>query len=89
MTPEQFCFWLHGFFELTGQDELTAPQARMVREHLDLVFTKVTPPLGPPVPEITPELAKQLAEEGKKLAEDYRKRTQSMVSGPITTGRIC
>lgn len=43
MTPEQFCFWLHGFFELTGETvNLTAAQSKMICEHLDLVFTKVT-----------------------------------------------
>ncbi len=87
MTPEQFCFWLHGFFELTGKDELSAAQSKMVREHLDLVFHKVTPPLSDDdVPEITPEIAKQLAEEGKRLSEEFNKRTRSMTTLP---GRIC
>lgn len=48
MSPQDFCFWLHGFFELSGKDELTPEQQKMVREHLDLVFEKVTPVLGKP-----------------------------------------
>lgn len=47
MTPEQFAYWLQGFFELSGTDQLTAAQVKMVREHLATVFHKVTPPLGP------------------------------------------
>jgi hypothetical protein len=47
MTPEQFAFWLHGFFELSGDSPtITKAQAKMISEHLDLVFTKVTPPLN-------------------------------------------
>ena len=45
MTPEQFSYWLRGFFELSGQTVLNAAQCKMVQEHLDLVFTKVTPEL--------------------------------------------
>lgn len=46
MTSKQFCYWLQGFMELTGEDAtLTPEQMKMVREHLGLVFRKVTPPL--------------------------------------------
>lgn len=44
MTPEQFCYWLQGFFELSCPiDGLSPTQIAMIRDHLDLVFTKVTP----------------------------------------------
>jgi hypothetical protein len=43
MTPENFAYWLQGFFEIAGSDELTETQVKMVKDHLALVFQKVTP----------------------------------------------
>jgi hypothetical protein len=46
MESTEFCFWLHGFFELSKSDKLTQTQVKQVKQikdHLDLVFTKVTP----------------------------------------------
>lgn len=42
MTPEQFCYWLQGRAELDPTPP-TAEQWQSIREHLDLVFEKVTP----------------------------------------------
>ena len=42
MTPEQFCYWLQGYFELTQQVTLTATQQAMIKEHLQTVFDKQT-----------------------------------------------
>lgn len=47
MTPENFAYWLQGFFELTESKELTSEQIQMIKEHLALVFTKVTPITNP------------------------------------------
>ena len=44
MTPEQFCYWLQGYSEIKG-DCPNPEQWRMIKEHLDLVFVKVTNPL--------------------------------------------
>lgn len=41
MTPEQFCYWLQGFCELS-EAAPTEEQWDMVKEHLNLVFDKVT-----------------------------------------------
>lgn len=56
MTPENFCYWLQGYFELNaGKNEnniekydLSRSQISMIQEHLKLVFNKVTPnqPVG-------------------------------------------
>ena len=46
MTPENYCYWLQGLFELTNSEELSKEQVVVIKEHLQLVFTKVTPPLG-------------------------------------------
>ena len=49
MSPESFTYWLQGQFELsTAQSDpckvgLTPEQAQIIKEHLQLVFTKVTP----------------------------------------------
>ena len=43
MTPEQFCYWLQGFSELSGEGGAPSlEQWRMVQEHLALVFNKKT-----------------------------------------------
>lgn len=44
MTPEQFCYWLQGQFELKGGDtKLSKDQIRMIADHLQSVFTKAIP----------------------------------------------
>ena len=43
MTPENFCYWLQGMFELTEIDVLSKTQIEVIKNHLQLVFTKVTP----------------------------------------------
>ena len=42
-NPEAFVFWLHGFFELSDTETLSDKQVKIIKEHLDLVFDKVTP----------------------------------------------
>lgn len=42
MTPEQFCYWLNGFGELTTEAP-TPEQWKAIKEHLETVFAKVTP----------------------------------------------
>lgn len=56
MTPEQFCYWLRGYFELHEKGvhnecckELSAEQVRVISEHLKSVFDikimNSTPPI--------------------------------------------
>ena len=45
MSPENFAYWLTGFFELTEAKDLTIEQVAMIKEHLALCFNKVTKPL--------------------------------------------
>jgi hypothetical protein len=42
MTPQEFCYWLQGYFEVSGNETLTPEQVKMVKEHLQLTFNKVT-----------------------------------------------
>lgn len=50
MDPLSFCQWLQGFAELSGTGVPTSEQWRMIKEHLQTVFVKVTPPLVPITP---------------------------------------
>ena len=44
MTPQEFCYWLQGYFEITREDNsssakgLTVDQMRVLKNHLALVF---------------------------------------------------
>jgi hypothetical protein len=41
MKTENFCYWLQGMFELTGSEELTKDQVRIIKNHLNLVFEHI------------------------------------------------
>jgi hypothetical protein len=43
MTTEQFATWLQGYFELSDAKTLNEKQVKIVKDHLALVFEKVTP----------------------------------------------
>lgn len=42
MNSEHFCYWLNGFVELNGSVP-TPKQWQSIKDHLQLVFKKVTP----------------------------------------------
>lgn len=46
MNAQEFCYWLQGRAELLPDQPPTQAEWQMIREHLALVFRKVTPPLG-------------------------------------------
>lgn len=43
MSTQDFCFWLQGWFEIQKPQSITATQLQEIKNHLDLVFNKVTP----------------------------------------------
>jgi hypothetical protein len=43
MEPRDFCYWLKGYLELEKPIWLDTPRLRIVSDHLELVFNKVTP----------------------------------------------
>lgn len=43
MNPEAFTYWLKGYFEISDSNNLSSNQVQIIRDHLDLVFAKVTP----------------------------------------------
>jgi hypothetical protein len=76
VNPEQFCYWLHGFFEIACPiDGLSPTQIATIRDHLDLVFTKVTPDRKAPKKVILSE-----QQEPEVAGDpDARKRFQEML----------
>lgn len=38
MTSRDFCFWLQGYFEISGASEMNVDEIREVRKHLAMVF---------------------------------------------------
>lgn len=46
MNPEQFTYWLQGFFEIENPTTLTKKQTQQIKNHLELVFCKKTPNLN-------------------------------------------
>ncbi len=37
MSPQEFCYWLQGLFELGEPAELTPKQVDLIERHLDMV----------------------------------------------------
>jgi len=59
MSPEQFCYWLQGYAELNKIAPSDA-QWKSITEHLQSVFTKVTPPLDESTQQLTYDSASPL-----------------------------
>ena len=47
MTSREFCYWLQGYFELTGGTALTPAGTETVKRHLALVFKHEIDPSYP------------------------------------------
>lgn len=45
MNSIDFCFWLQGYFELSGDAALSAEQTQVLKDHLSLVFKHEIDPL--------------------------------------------
>jgi hypothetical protein len=46
MTPENFCYFLQGMLESDKVKTLDEADVQMIKDHLKLVFNKVTPNIG-------------------------------------------
>lgn len=62
MTPRDFCYWLQGYFEVANSPMLNDDQARIVKNHLALVFKHEID-----TPDPTGEL--QAIHDGKKTGD--------------------
>lgn len=78
MSPEQFCYWIQGLMECKGENDLlTLKETQAIRDHLAIVFTKVTPDRSEP-------------SEGEKRAKRLREARERGISNAISqTKRIC
>lgn len=47
MNYDQFAYWLQGFVEMNKGKKPTKQQWEMIKDHLNLCFRKITPPLQP------------------------------------------
>lgn len=43
MDAVNFTYWLQGFFEVSDAKKLDEKQVQIIKDHLDLVFNKLTP----------------------------------------------
>jgi len=43
MTAEQFTYWLQGFMEILDPTMIHEKETQIIKDHLKLVFTKITP----------------------------------------------
>ena len=43
MNSTEFTYWLQGFFEISDAKKLDEKQVQVIKDHLNLVFNKVTP----------------------------------------------
>ncbi len=47
MEAKDFCYWLNGYLEMSETKELSEKQLQILKDHLALVFNKVTPTYVP------------------------------------------
>jgi hypothetical protein len=45
MTPEQFVYWLQGYFEITDETTLTSAQIKCIKNHLSKIFNNEPEPI--------------------------------------------
>jgi len=78
MTPEQFVYWLQGFFELKDNNGgINAKQVQIIEDHLSIVFNKVTPNRKPDVPTPAGPIDSGFSDEWKKIMKDWEKNNKT------------
>lgn len=79
MNYEQFAIWLQGYFEISNAKTLNEKQTQIIKDHLALLFEKVTP-------DRTDSTNQDVWEELKKAAEKADKdRRERPSKWPDTT----
>lgn len=43
MNSENFAYWLKGYFEISDSKKLDEKQVQIIKDHLNVVFDKITP----------------------------------------------
>ncbi len=100
MTSDQFVFWLQGYLELSqhlnGPKDLNERQVEEIKNHLNIVLTKVTPslpmqvPLFPNLPPFTTPVICDDSTTGKPSWPTYPRVTcdSTSQSEPLSSGVI-
>jgi hypothetical protein len=81
VNAQDFAFWLHGFVELTQGQTPNPAQWKSICEHLDLVFKKVTPPVGDTSTvkvNVDTKDATKAVDDLKKAYEDLAKKAKEV-----------
>lgn len=65
MNTQDFCYWLKGFSELSGAQP-TPEQWQSIKEHLDTVFVKVTPPVKATPPQLDADKLRDIFDRAAK-----------------------
>lgn len=85
MDSNSFVFWLNGFLELSDAKSLDERQTQIVKDHLKLVFDKVTPNRSYCAP---PDLCVQYINDAKKCSyEEYLPNWEKI--DPATVFKTC
>ena len=66
MNTIDFCFWLQGYFEISGTSEISEDKAKIIQNHLSLVFKHEIDPLREGET-TTPPIMLQSAHDGNDL----------------------
>lgn len=83
MEAQQFCYWLQGFAELSGDAMPTQEQWDSIREHLAAVFHKVTPPVKAPAKTNLPDLSDFFKQAEKQQDKSHWPASPSYVPNPF------
>lgn len=85
MNAQDFCYWLQGFTELTQGQTPSPAQWKAIREHLDLVFKKVTPKVGEVTVDVKVDTkgAQKSIDDLKKAYEELAKQAKEGGSTPF------
>lgn len=80
MRATEFCYWLQGLFELSGDKSLNSDQVQKIKNHLKLVFLYDIDPSYTEDPEL--QKVFQNIHDGKKPFDGVQiKRESSLDSG--------
>ena len=95
MTPEAFCYWIQGLFEIANPKSLDARQVQIIKDHLAEVFHKVTPDRSESPVRDDPGTSKQeildwiKKDKQKKKEEDDLEKWTCSKNDDISTKMIC
>lgn len=86
MTTEQFTYWLQGYFEISNNNTLSEEQVQVIKDHLNLVFKKVTPDRNKSLPEENSTLEPRDSKSWdltQKICESEKPHRINRGNGPV------